>query len=133
SFDDIELGMKGGAEAGLQVEITGCEGDENPLAMLLLDGFVEGLDDGFLAGEVVVGRAEGDAGVFRDLAHGGGIETNSPESHQRGVENAGSRFGRALVGDGFLEHVQIVEDSNSNVKQNLNMFMYKISVLLLVF
>src|ERR1700761_1154558 len=92
-------------------------------AKLLLPGlysFVVGLDNRFLAGKIIVGRALGDVGTRGDVLHGRGIEAVFTKELQSTVEDVlpgQFAFGsRGLI----FEHGQILLFARKGVKLNLN-------------
>jgi len=87
--------------------------------VLGLDLVVVGLDDGFFAGEVIVGRAEGDIGGRSQVAHGGGVEAAFAKAMQGGGKDMGPSGLAFGSGRGCIEHVQIISKILREVKNNI--------------
>src|SRR4029077_4988348 len=118
ALEDVELRMKGGAEPALEVQVTSGKSVSHAASVFGLNIIVVGLNDGFLAGEVVVGGAERSSRCGCEFAHGGGFQTALAKDTKCGGEKVGTSelcFGR---GNGFIEHVQILETKRAIVKNN---------------
>src|SRR5271155_452069 len=117
ALENVELGMEGGAEAIFEVEMLIGECRGNPVSVFGLNVVVIGLDDGFFAGEIVVGGAEGRGRGSGEVAHGDGVEAALAKDAESGGEDVGA--GKAGFGRGggrSIEHVQIIEPSRWIVK-----------------
>ena len=109
---DVDLAVQRRAQPGAQVRRR-REGLAAHGLVPRLDVVVVGRDDGLLAGEVVIGGAEGHAGRRRDVTHGGLLEAALPQQRQRRLEDVAA--GALAVGSlrsgpgrGVFEHVQSI-------------------------
>ena len=107
ALHEIELRVKDGGYASLQAlgpsEQRGADG-----ILLILNGFVIGLNDGFFAREIVIGGAFGDFGAAGDFLHSGGIEAFFAEELQSAFKNVAAGLFRFVGGALIFDHVQIL-------------------------
>src|SRR5277367_3346119 len=116
-LENVEFRVEGRPEAIFQIKmpVAGeCRG--HAASVLGLNIVVVGLDDGFFAGEIVVGGAERSSGSGGEFAHGGGLEPTLAEDAERGGEEVGAGELGFGSGDGSIEHVQIVGKTPGIVK-----------------
>src|ERR1700722_15550829 len=111
--------MERGAQPIFKIEPLFGEGCGHPAGVFSLNIIVVSLDNCFLAGEVVVGGAEGDLGSSGETAHGGGFKPTFAEDAERSGEDMGAGELGFGSGDGCIEHVQIIERSLGVVKTYL--------------
>src|SRR5579862_4651782 len=100
--------MEGDAEAFTQAEPGIDKGGADALHVLGVNSVVVSLNDCVLAGEVVIGGAESDAGSVGDVAHLGLVEATGTEELKGRVEDGGSAEFAFLGGLDRVEHVQIM-------------------------
>ena len=103
---NLDLAVERDGEPGRERLVVGGFGGD-AARVLFRDPVVVGEDDRVLAGEVVVGGAEGHVGGGRDVAHGRRVEPAAAKKLERGAVDAFSGV-FAFRGDSF-EHVQLQE------------------------
>ena len=86
----VELGVEGDAETVVEAELGIGEGGADTLDVLVMNTVVVSLNDGVLAGEVVVGGAKGDASRVCDVAHFGLVEAAGAEELECRLEDRGA-------------------------------------------
>jgi hypothetical protein len=99
--------MEGGTEAISQIQMPFGEGCGHSAGVFGLNIVVVGLDDGFLAREIVVGGAEGSSRSGGQFAHGDGFDAALAEGAEGGGEDVGASENGFRSGRGRIEHVQI--------------------------
>lgn len=130
ALENVEFRVEGSAQPVFQVEAAlrsgVAESRGEAAGVLGLHVIVIGLNDGFLAGEVVVGGAKGRPGSSGEFAHSGGVEAALTENGQCGRYEMGpSELGLwsgSHSGYGIIEHVQIIAETRPLSSIILNVF-----------